>query len=248
MTKKQVKNAKYRELHKDELKAKAKAWREANKDKIAAKNKEYRESKGIQPRVKKEVVKSLKVIKTIKLPAVKHLKNLKPDVIEDKPIKVVKPIKSKEEITARKKAYYEANKIKLSIKQQEWREANKEKLRNYHKEKYTTDILYKLKTNVKNLIGNSIRLANFTKLSRTEQILGCSYADFKAYLESKFEPWMNWQNRGLYNGTEGYGWDIDHKLPLSSATCEADVLKLNHYTNLQPLCSYKNRYIKRNNI
>ena len=58
---------------------------------------------------------------------------------------------------------------------------------------------------------------------------------------------MNWENRGLYNGELNYGWDIDHRIPLSTSTCEADVIRLNHYTNLQPLCSYTNRHIKRNN-
>lgn len=28
---------------------------------------------------------------------------------------------------------------------------------------------------------------------------------FKKYLESKFEDWMNWENRGLYNGELNYG-------------------------------------------
>lgn len=41
--------------------------------------------------------------------------------------------------------------------------------------------------------------------------------------------------------------NIDHIVPISSAKSENDVLKLNHYTNLQPLCSKINRNIKRNN-
>ena len=44
-----------------------------------------------------------------------------------------------------------------------------------------------------------------------------------------------------------YGWDIDHIIPLSSAKNEDDLLRLNHYTNLQPLCSKVNRDIKRKN-
>ena len=28
---------------------------------------------------------------------------------------------------------------------------------------------------------------------------------------------------------------------------EADIINLNHYTNLQPLCSYTNRNLKRDN-
>jgi hypothetical protein len=55
---------------------------------------------------------------------------------------------------------------------------------------------------------------------------------------------MNWENRGLYNGELNYGWDVDHITPISSAKTEEDVVRLNHYTNLQPLCSYINRAIK----
>jgi len=52
---------------------------------------------------------------------------------------------------------------------------------------------------------------------------------------------------GLYNGEFNYGWDIDHIIPISTAKTEDDVYKLNYYTNLQPLCSKINRYIKKNN-
>ena len=59
---------------------------------------------------------------------------------------------------------------------------------------------------------------------------------------------MDWHNRGLYNGITDYGWDIDHIIPLDTAITEDDVIRLNHYTNLQPLCSHYNRDIKKNNI
>jgi hypothetical protein len=55
---------------------------------------------------------------------------------------------------------------------------------------------------------------------------------------------MSWDNYGLYNGQLNYGWDIDHIIPLYSAEKEVDVLRLNHYTNLQPLCSKVNRDLK----
>ena len=57
---------------------------------------------------------------------------------------------------------------------------------------------------------------------------------------------MSWENYGLYNGDLNYGWDIDHIIPLSSTLSEDEIIKLNHYTNLQPLDSYINRYVKRN--
>ena len=62
------------------------------------------------------------------------------------------------------------------------------------------------------------------------------------------EEWMTWDNYGLYNGEEGYGWDIDHVVPISSALNEGEVVDLNHFTNLQPLCGKVNRDIKKNNI
>jgi len=79
-------------------------------------------------------------------------------------------------------------------------------------------------------------------------ILCCSYENFILHLESQFQDWMNWNNYGLYNGTPNYGWDIDHVMPVSSATTEEELLMLNHYTNLQPLCSYINRDVKRHNL
>ena len=62
---------------------------------------------------------------------------------------------------------------------------------------------------------------------------------------------MNWDNYGNWDGIAkeiNYSWDIDHIIPLSSAIDEEQFIRLNHYTNLQPLCSYINRFIKRNQI
>lgn len=35
---------------------------------------------------------------------------------------------------------------------------------------------------------------------------------------------MTWENRGLYNGELNYGWDIDHIVPISSASIEEEIL------------------------
>ena len=59
---------------------------------------------------------------------------------------------------------------------------------------------------------------------------------------------MNWENKGKYNGELYYGWDLDHIIPLSNAINEKDIVKLNHFSNLQPLCSKINRDIKKDNI
>ena len=57
---------------------------------------------------------------------------------------------------------------------------------------------------------------------------------------------MSWDNYGKYNGELNHGWDIDHIVPSSSALTEDELVKLNHFSNLQPLCSKTNRDIKKN--
>jgi len=127
---------------------------------------------------------------------------------------------------------------------------NKEHLREKRIERYKyrikSDDIYRLRLSLKNMIRSSFIRQYTNKSKRTIEILGCSFEEFKLYLESKFEPWMTWENRGLYNGEFNYGWDIDHIIPLSSAETEEDIIRLNHYTNLQPLCSKINRDIKKN--
>ena len=59
---------------------------------------------------------------------------------------------------------------------------------------------------------------------------------------------MSWDNYGKYNGLLNYGWDIDHIIPVSSSKTEEDIIRLNHYTNLQPLCSKINRDIKKDKL
>lgn len=152
------------------------------------------------------------------------------------------------EIKLQKTTWRLNNKDKIKIHGKKYRENYKieirERKRLYELNKRKNDILHKLKGNIRTLIGTSHRNKNLRKNTKTENIIGCSYNDFKLYLESKFENWMNWDNYGKYNGDFNYGWDIDHIIPLNNAKTEEDVIKLNHYTNLQPLCSHINRDIK----
>lgn len=153
--------------------------------------------------------------------------------------------KNKEKKQAYNKAYREANKLKSK----EWREANKEKINNWFKTRKQIDPLFKLKEYTKISICQAFNRKGYTKRSSTAQILGCSFEELKLHLESQFEPWMNWENRGGNVVTQpDTTWDVDHIIPLDSAETEADIIRLNHYTNLRPLCSYQNRFVKRNKV
>ena len=159
--------------------------------------------------------------------------------------------KKDESYKEKRKEYYKLNKEKIKEKRKEYLENNKEKInekqRNYIKHRTENDELFKLSKNIRTLISNTFNINKFKKGSKTHEILGCSYSEFKLYLESKFEPWMSWENRALYNGDLNYGWDIDHIIPISTAKSQEDIIRLNNYKNFQPLCSYTNRVIKRNN-
>ena len=150
-------------------------------------------------------------------------------------------------IKENREKYNKINKVKISETRKEYNKKNKNKndiyRYNYIKNRLTNDPIFKLKLNIRNLIRQSFKIKNLIKNNKTQDILGSSFEEFKKYLESKFKPWMNWDNRGLYNGELNYGWDIDHIIPLSSAKTQEDILRLNHHTNLQPLCSKINRDI-----
>lgn len=117
-----------------------------------------------------------------------------------------------------------------------------------NKKRRLVDPLFRLKGNIRSLINTSFKYKGFKKNTKNEIILGCDKEYLKKFLESKFEPWMNWENYGKYNGEFNYGWDIDHIIPLSSAQTEEEFIKLNHHTNLQPLCSKINRDVKKGKI
>ena len=215
---------KYYEANKEKIVELVKIYTEENKELVKQKHKEYRENN-------KELIKI-------------RDKNHHDTKFDQRKIDYQL---NKELVKQKNKEYRENNKELIKQK----RIANKEKNYLLKKERLKTDPLFKLRCRVSNIIYKSLKLKGFKKLTRSEVILGCSNIEFKQHIESLWEPWMNWDNYGNWNGipTElNTAWDIDHIIPSSTAITEEDVIRLNHYTNLQPLCSYHNRHIKRDSI
>ncbi len=144
--------------------------------------------------------------------------------------------------------YRKNNKEKIKEIDKEYRKNNKEKINKRRNIRLKNDPIYKLRCNICSLIHKNFTTKGYTKNSRTHKILGCTYEEFKTHIESQFKEWMDWGNYGKYNGEERYGWDLDHIIPVSSGKCVEDIIRLNHHSNLQPLCSYVNRYVKRDKI
>lgn len=144
--------------------------------------------------------------------------------------------------------YYKMNKTVVLQKRKLYSDNTKELRNKSNVARRKNDVLFRISSNLRSYIATVCNKKNYIKKSKMVDILGCSFEDFKNYIEGQFEPWMSWDNRGLYNGTPNYGWDIDHVTPISSANTEEELMVLFHYTNMRPLCSYQNRYIKRDKI
>jgi len=105
--------------------------------------------------------------------------------------------------------------------------------------RYKNDINYRL--------AKIIRARLYAAMSGTAyrhgsvKYLGCTVDKFRLYMESKFEPWMNWDNYGKYD-SKNRTWQIDHIKPLDSfdLTKIRQLKKACHYKNMQPLESIKN--------
>ena len=110
--------------------------------------------------------------------------------------------------------------------------ANKEAIAKYKKERRDTNPIFKLSHNIRVLIGKSFRNGGFNKKSKTAEILGCSFDEFHQHIEAQFTDGMSWSRFDEIH--------IDHRLPLSAANTEAELLVLNHHRNLQPMWATEN--------
>ncbi len=165
--------------------------------------------------------------------------------------------KNKEVLSEKKKLYYETNKEEILTKRKEYyesmtsdedfrkvlrerskintksyRDRNKEELSQRIKDKKKNDPLFRLSDSIRTLIWISINKMGYRKNSKTSNILGCSFEEFKSYIESQFNDNMSWENYGE--------WHLDHKTPVSWAETEEQVYELNKYTNFQPLWEFDN--------
>jgi hypothetical protein len=113
------------------------------------------------------------------------------------------------------------------------------KVMNYIRRRLLRDPLYKSKLRIRSLIGQVFIKMNYTKKSICTEILGTDWKGFQSHIESKFKEGMTWENYGE--------WEYDHIIPISIAKNEEEIIKLNHYTNFQPLWKEENK-LKSNKI
>lgn len=159
--------------------------------------------------------------------------------------------KNKDEINRKRKESYAKNRSKILERNKEYAKRNAEKIASYRrkyrshnseniskhkllyvKKRRDSDPLYAMACRIRWAIWWSISNLGYAKRSKSFEILGCSWDEFKIHIESQFVEGMSWVNRG--------DWHIDHYYPLSKARDEAHLLELNHYTNLRPMWAIDN--------
>jgi hypothetical protein len=117
-----------------------------------------------------------------------------------------------------------------------WRNNNKDHINSYYRQKYKTQINYRICHNMRSRIAAALK--KNVKSKSTKELLGCSIPDLIKHIESKFKPGMSWENYGHK------GWHIDHIKPLlaegNNLQDERLLKELCHYTNLQPLWCFEN--------
>lgn len=128
--------------------------------------------------------------------------------------------------------YRERNKDKISKRGKLYKEKNKvaiAKRRSIQEKEKKLNPVYKLSTTIRSLIRDSFIRNGLRKSGKTENILGCSIEFFIEYILSKCPEGITISDFGKF------GYHIDHRIPISIAKTEEEVIKLCHYTNLQPL-------------
>ena len=113
---------------------------------------------------------------------------------------------------------------------------NKELYREWNREKYATDLGFKLKHVTSTRINQALKLYQTLKTARTVEYLGCSMEEYTLYLEKQFDESMDWGNYGEY-------WEIDHIKPIDAfdLNIEEELYTAFNYKNTQPLNKIENR-------
>ena len=143
---------------------------------------------------------------------------------------------NKGEIRKRDNAYKARNRLELNRKQLEYQKINAEKLneyrRRYTKQRRSQDRMFAIRLNMRARFKFELAKRGEKQSTKTNKYLGCTWEFLRGYLASKFTDGMSWDNYG--------DWHVDHIIPLASARTKDELIKLCHYSNLQPLWAFDN--------
>lgn len=134
------------------------------------------------------------------------------------------------------KKHYEDNKELHKERNKKYYLENKSYFKDYSKKwiknQRENNPLFRLKCSLRSRTYLAFKDGGYSKKSKTNETLGVEWDIVKQHIERQFIEGMTWDNYGE--------WQVDHIYPLSKAKSEEEMVKLCHYTNLQPLWRYDN--------
>lgn len=136
----------------------------------------------------------------------------------------------------RKARYVETHGEAVKESSKRYRTENRQKRTDYERTKRQTDHVYRFRTSFRCLIGGYLRKRGYKGGKSVWEVVGCDFDTFLAYITNLFEDGMTLENYGQRSGC----WNIDHIIPISTATNDEDLERLNHYTNLRPMWATEN--------
>ena len=159
---------------------------------------------------------------------------------------------NKEKMIERVKAHYQANKEKIAEQKKAHYQAYKEKIlergKAYASQRKKSDPLFKLTCSYRNSCYRAFKSIGQKKNNSSLKLLGLkTWQELTKHFESKFYDHPKTGEKMTFDNHGVHGWHVDHIIPLFTAKTEEDVIKLCHYTNLQPLWAEEN-LSKRNKI
>lgn len=144
--------------------------------------------------------------------------------------------RNREAVNRWARAYVERNKAAVYARSADYHRRNRAKINErknaYRKERSRSDVIFAIKQRMRSRLGAALRKIEAEKPCSTIDIVGCYWTELKSHIESKFSDGMGWHNREA--------WHIDHIIPLATANSVDDIVRLSHYTNLQPLWASEN--------
>ncbi len=190
-------------------------WRRINPDKEKANRERYKRKKREEVKLRLEAKRLLREQKAKELEEIRRFR--KEDILKRKKEEEIRKIEHEKLLEYRKtEQYKEEKKLKK-------RERNNNRMSNP---------LYAFRKKLTNNIRKSLTEQSYSKNARAAEILGAEWEIVFEHFNKLFKEGMSWNNHGE--------WHIDHIIPLCSAKTEEEIIKLNHYTNLQPLWGHEN--------
>ena len=166
---------------------------------------------------KKELYqKSLEKDKIIKRSKIYYSKNKNKVKAKKKSINSKYYQDNKEKILKETKAYYQNNKEYYSNYQKEYEKSHPRRLRN----RTSKSPIQKIRSAISRSISKKITALGGVKNDSIIKYLEFTFDQLKSNFEAKFEPWMNWNNYGIYDpktwlddDISTWRWQVDHIVP-----------------------------------